>query len=204
MRSRVILERPSGETLAIDSWVSGNFERTSRISDHPIEQGALISDHAQADPLVITLSLQQSEAPLAEEGLEGPFGAERIQEAIRFFEAAWRGSEPLTVTIPRVGQFDDLLIARVPNELNVRQATTIELVLRQIEIASAIIVSVPIEAIAPPSRAGQQAAEDRGKQPTDDVPEDPETPGEATGVPDSAILQLKRQATELAGRVFGG
>ena len=169
MTEYVTIIRPSGEVLQIDALITGNFEGSANITDHPIEDGSRISDHSDPEPLRITAEIRQSETPL--EIVTGPFGAARIRETMRFFEEAGRGGESLTLIVPRIGEFDDLLLASWPNEITVRKDSTFQLVFQQIEQAVVTLVTVPVEAIRATSRAGQQEEEDLGRQATEPTEE---------------------------------
>lgn len=167
MSRRITVIRGTGETLTFDGWISGSLGGASTITDHPVEDGSTISDHSQHDPRSVTLQVSQSESPIDDDG--GPFGEARVQAAIEFLEAIGRSGEPVDVEIPRVGLLTDYVLARWPAEIDVRKSAAFEVVFREIEIAGVEIVQVPIEAIAPPARAGHQPEEDLGNQPTDEV-----------------------------------
>lgn len=165
---KVTLERPGGERLTFDAWLSGSVDGAAIVSDHPIEDGAMVADHVQAEPLQITLTLAMSERPLGDDG--GPYGEERVTAALRFLDEAGRAGDPLIAVIPRVGTLSDMVLARWPANFDNRRAIDLEIVLRQIEFAAVEFVRVPVEAISPPARAGHQEEVDMGKQATEDRP----------------------------------
>lgn len=169
MARRLTLQTDDGETLAADGWITGVVDGEATVTDHPVEDGSTISDHVQAQPVQITLEIRQTETPL--EGADGPTGEERVQQALRFLEDARQAGELLTVDLPRVGVYENMVVASRSMEIDQRKEGRFEVVLRQIEIAEVSIVSVPIEAVEPPSRAGQQDEEDLGRQSTDEQEE---------------------------------
>jgi len=170
-QQKVQLETVDGEVFRFDAWITGNFGGQSNVTDHPIEDGSTISDHSQAEPLLITLDVRQTETPLLDpdDGLEGE---ERITEAMAFVDRVGRSGEPLTVTIPRIGVYNNMVLTAWPNEIDRRRSTAFEIALKQIEIAQTAIVDVPIEFVAPPARAGQQEEADLGRQSTEEIEED--------------------------------
>ena len=170
MAERVHLERPDGAGWTFDAWFEGVFGGSSTITEHPIEDGATISDHSQYEPLQITMDLGVTETP--GEALDLPVGQERIDRAREFLQAAGRAGDPLTVTIPRMGVFEQMVLESWPNTIDSRKSSRFEVVIKQIEIAEAQIVRVPGEAIEPASRSGQQEEEALGTQSAEAVDED--------------------------------
>ena len=168
---KVQLETPDGDAFQFDAWITGNFGGQAIVTDHPIEDGSRISDHSQIEPLQITLDVRQTETPLDDPD-DLWFGEARITEAMDFLRRAGRAGDPLTVTIPRVGVFENMVLSAWPNEIDRRRSSAFEVTLRQIEIAATAIVDVPIEVIDPPARAGQQDEEDLGRQSTEEIDED--------------------------------
>ena len=168
---KVQLETPDGDAFQFDAWISGNFGGQTVVTDHPIEDGSTISDHSQIEPLQITLDVRQTETPLdiPDDGFEGE---ERITEAMDFLRRVGRAGDPLTATIPRIGVFENMILAAWPNEIDRRRSSAFEVTLRQIEIAVTAIVGVPIEFVADDSRSGQQEEEDLGRQSTEEIEED--------------------------------
>lgn len=201
MARRIEIERPDGQILRFDAWITGNFDGKATVSDHPIEDGSRIADHSQAEPLQISLEVGVTETPLVDDG--GPVGEERITEAMRFLDEAGRAGEPLTVTIPRAGVYDQMVLTGWPNTFDRQKSSTFEVMLKQIEIAETVIVRVPIEAIDPPSRAGQQEEVDLGEQPTEEVEEE-ETGGAARSFTDglSGLIPDENSESGLT-QIFG-
>jgi len=169
MRSRVTIIRESGDTISFDSWVEGTFDGSATLTKHPIEDGSKTSDHSQADPKRVTLSVKQSEAPLHADN--GPFGIARIQETFRILEEIGRSGEQITVDIPRAGSFDNMALARWPGTMRAGNSTEFEIVVERIDVAQTFFVNVPIEAIAPPARAGHQEEVDQGTQAAEETEE---------------------------------
>lgn len=164
---KVQLETPDGERLRFDAWITGNFDGAAIVTDHPIEGGSTISDHSQIEPLQIVLDVRQTETPLDEPD-DLWFGEARITAAMDFLRDVGRSGAPLTVTIPRIGVFENMVLSAWPNTIDQSRATAFELTLRQIEIAETAIVDVPIEVVEPEARAGQQEEEDLGRQATEE------------------------------------
>lgn len=190
--ARVILTRPDGSDLEFDGWIGGTFSGSAVVTDHPIEDGSSVADHSQAEPRRITLQMKQTETPIEGAGVEGPYGPERVREAMRFLDAAGESGDPLDVSIPRIGLFELMVLESWPAEISVERAADFEIVLKQIEIAEALVVDVPVEAIAPASRAGQQPEADTGKQATEEKPVDRVQGDGESDVPPSILLDQGR------------
>ena len=185
MTQTVIIRRSTGERVEFDLWNAAEIDGAAQITEHPIEDGAKASDHAQADPRRYTLSVSVSETPLGD--VPGARGEERVTEAIRFLDEIGRSGEGVQVEIPRVAVLEDLRLARWPGTMGVARSIAFELVVQEIEIAEVSFVAVPIEAIAPRARAGNQPEEDLGTQTTDEI-----TPEEVNerSTPPSVLTQL--------------
>ena len=162
-QQKVQLETVDGDAFRFDAWITGSFGGQANVTDHPIEDGSMISDHSQAEPRVITLDVRQTETPLIDpdDGLEE---GERITEAMAFLDRIGRAGTRLTVTIPRIGVFRDMVLQAWPNDITNSRSASFEIALKQIEVAQTQIVTVPVEVITPPARAGQQEEADLGRQ----------------------------------------
>lgn len=169
MGRRVQIETPDGETLTFDAWIAGSIAGDATVVDHPIEDGSSVSDHSQADPISFTLEVRQTENPIRD---TETVGEERVLEAFEFLEEARQEGAPLTVTLPRVGVYENMVVASRPMEIDQRREGRFEVTLKQIEIATVTLVDVPIEAVEPSARAGQQEEEDLGRQSTEEEDEE--------------------------------
>jgi hypothetical protein len=160
-----------------------------RVTEHPIEQGANVSDHAQARPRVVTVSVVVSETPIQQPRLRaltlgGPSleGAQnRVLEFFEFIRSIAEAGEFIDVTTPKFGTISRCVIVRAPLEVsNVNEGRwTIEF--RQLRLAERQTVQIPPLAPAPPAQDGAPDEQDVGTQPT----ENPESAEEAE---DASIL----------------
>lgn len=192
MTTRVIFTRPSGEAFEFDAWLTGNIDGGATITEHPIEDGSIVGDHAQALPKTITLSLRHTETPIDGAGMAGVYGPDRVRDAFRFLEEAGTNGEPLEVEIPRIGVYETMVLQAWPAVITAALAVDFEVTLKQITIAHAITVEVPVEAIAPTSRAGQQESVDVGKQATDEKDMDEVVGDNPADVPPSLMTRGAR------------
>jgi hypothetical protein len=132
--------REDGETLTFDATPRLVFSPSVSVTDHPIEDGSVISDHAQAQPLLITISGLVSESPLAV-GTTTSGGLARVQAAIEFLRAC--EGVLVSVVSDRLGTFENCLITRYPHEVTPKRSLTFDVELKQVRIAEAGLVEIP-------------------------------------------------------------
>ncbi len=150
----VTLFKPDGSSLTLDLTLREDYRPEVLVTDHPIEDGAVASDHAQRMPLLVTLEGNVTESPYAlrvtsaRSALSGsPSGATdnlsgpaRIQAAIDWLRSAER--ERLTLVSLRFGAFRDLMLMRWPHSVDLLLRLPLVLELKQLRVATSQAVAL--------------------------------------------------------------
>lgn len=168
--SVTLIRRRDGLSFTFDNALTELYEPTTVVTMHPVEDGVDISDHAQAQPLVISVQVLQTETPFARVG--GLSGVERLQaalDALRSMEG-----ELLDLVTTKFGTFTRVLLVSYPHEVSARRQVPITLRLQQVRIATAQVVIIPPEAPVVSAQVGFPDEQDAGVQATDDPADEPE------------------------------
>lgn len=159
----VTLTRPNGDTLTFDASPRQSWQPSVAITDHPIEDGSTVSDHAQIQPRRLAITGVVSETPLGEDG--GPL---RVEDAVRFLNEAGEGGELLTVET-RLGSSTNWLLESWPHDVTVLRGLVFELSLKQVSIATAETITLPREVPRPRYSDTAPPETDVGTQPTQEA-----------------------------------
>lgn len=161
--------RPDGSTLTLDATIEEIYDPNIRVTDHPLEDGGTVSDHAQILPKTLQLQGLMTESP--QQNLGGPFGIQRILGARNFLQAA--AGELLSVVTSRFGTLTNMMMTRYPHRINVKKNMPITLAFKEIRIATAALVIIPPEQPVDSESVGAPDGQDVGVQPTGDTAQDP-------------------------------
>ena len=158
-------------SFTFDAVTEYGWDEQVQITEHPLETGANVSDHARRQPTVITWSAVVTETPRADR-LKGIPGARRDQ-ALTFLASCV--GELLTLDCADYGAFAGYMLAGWPHVLNVEKKAVFMLTFRQVNTASAGSVVIPVDApassavssaFASASSAGEQATTSTDVNPT--------------------------------------
>ena len=94
-----IVREDGRTTLTFDAVISYALTGTVSVTDHPVETGSTVSDHAQRQPKQLAITGIVSETPYASVASSG--GADRTAQALAFLDAA--AGELLTVVTAAFG-----------------------------------------------------------------------------------------------------
>lgn len=138
--ARYRLTRADGRSLTFDGVASISFSTSNRVTDHPVENGATISDHIQPLPDEVTVVGLVSESPLSWQSARG--GEAHVAAAIRFLQESRR--ELLTLSGPRIGTLSNLALTRFPYEVTAMRGLSLQVGLRRVTVAEAgsVVISV--------------------------------------------------------------
>lgn len=153
------LIRPDGQSLTFDATPVIGFQKTNTITDHPIEDGSLVSDHVQKQPDQVSLTGIVSDSPL---GATGDF---RVQDALRFLNEAGLRGELLELE-SRFGLTGNWILESWPYDITQLQALTFAVTLRQVRIATTELIMLPREVPRPVVADSAPPEADLGAQPT--------------------------------------
>lgn len=168
----VTIIRDNGDSLTFDGWEDGSRSGKATLTEHPIEDGSSVVDHSQRENTMLSLTVKQSEFPINQTD-SNTYGEARVLEALNFLEEIGSTGEPVTIEIPRLGVYEGYVLQSWPTNILPTREGSFSLKFRQIVIAGVEIVEVvPVDAVAPGSRAGQQPSEDVGDQPTEEQEDD--------------------------------
>ncbi len=156
------LIRPDGQTLTFDATPVIGFQKSNTITDHPIEDGSVVSDHVQRQPDQVSLTGVVSETPL------GAASPDRVQEALRFLNEAGELGELLEME-SRFGLTGNWILESWPYDITQLRALAFEISLRQVRIATTELVMLPREVPRPVVADSAPPEVDTGAQPTKPV-----------------------------------
>jgi len=167
-----IIRADGSTTLSFDGVITYSLARSVTTTDHPIEDGSTITDHAQRQPAILGVRAVVTETPWVHVSSSG--GAARVSAALDFLDAA--AAERLTVVTDRYGTLENMLLTRYPSTEEGAGKLEWDLEFREIKIATAGLVEVPpdVPAADTSAGAGLPDAQDVGEQPTTSTETDPE------------------------------
>lgn len=163
------------QALTVDASVSERHSTRVKVTDHPVEQGANVSDHATVQPDALQIEGQFVDYPLADAGrgefdyanalrpIEGDGRAEQLYETLKALET--------TVTLLEVhtggGTYPNMLLENLQRvrDKTIRGAVKFTGELRAMRIVSSAVV--PIKKSTTPSGQGKATGgKQTGNQPT--------------------------------------
>src|SRR5690606_9380320 len=156
------LIRPDGQSLTFDATPVIGFQKSNTITDHPIEDGSVVSDHVQKQPDQVSLTGIVSETPL------GAASPDRVQEALRFLNEAGERGELLEME-SRFGLTGNWILESWPFDITQLRALAFEVSLRQVRIATIELVMLPREVSRPVVADSASPEVDTGAQSTKPV-----------------------------------
>lgn len=178
----VLRRQSDGSVWEADAVIAVNVSQDWQITDHPVEDGVVVTDHVQVQPNTITLSCVVSENP-TQDGASTLGGPVRLQERMRWLRESADGAELLDVVTRRMGTFRNYLIQGVPYALDRVSRLGFDLVLREVRIATATTVLITVDEVASDVATGAPDEVDTGEQATTDTGTD-----EAAEESDQSVL----------------
>ena len=168
MRTTTI-EAEDGTTLALDVTLAISRSRSAAVTQHPVEQGAAVADHAQVQSDVVTLSVVVSKTPFESTSSTG--GDERLREVVALLQA--NIGKPCTVvdsTIPE-GRVENVVLTRAPESYSVVKRLGLDLEFVEVRFASVSSVEIPPRAPAQGAQGSAPDGVESGEQPTEEATE---------------------------------
>lgn len=155
--------RQDGEgTWTFDACPIEDYSTEIDVTEHPIEDGSKVSDHAEEQPLEIEVEGYVSESPFSDD-----FKADvdnRVNEALSFFRGL--SGKLLTITSQKLGSFSDCMLTGYPHQVNVSEGIVIRASFVQVIIAESERVELPPERPKPERASSVSDEQDVGSQPT--------------------------------------
>lgn len=147
------------DVQAFDNLLNFTPVNVTRITDHPVEFGADVSDNAQVLPVELIFSAQVTGTPTIPVNLG-------IELATAWFER--NNGKQLTITAP-AGVFTGFIMSRWSYDEAPGQRV-FSVTAREVRIAAAISVPIPPRLPAPDAANGLESAANAGVQPPVVVP----------------------------------
>jgi hypothetical protein len=162
--------------IAFDATVSERHQSKLTVTEHPVETGANVTDHAKKEPDVIDLQGIISDHPILLNVIEdrkpsvlGTSPKERAKSALREFQRLQDIAALLTVTTES-RTYEDMMITSisVPKDSARRHILDISLTMRQFRRASVETVEAP-EPVEPVHKAKRKQGRKQKKTPKKEV-----------------------------------
>jgi len=167
--SRVTIIRQSDRrALTLDNVSLESYEPTIEVTNHPVEDGVDISDHAQPKPTRFSIRMVQTESPFANVSATG--GVQRILDALAFLRSI--EGKLVNVVTTRTGTVTNCLLTGYPYEITARRALPAVLRFQQVKIAAVESVIIPPLQPVPSAQVGFPDEQDAGQQATDRTADD--------------------------------
>lgn len=167
--SVTLIRARDGTAFTFDIATEEFYEPSITVTQHPVEAGVDISDHAQTQPLPFTIRVEQTESPFARVG--GVSGPDRLIAALDFLRAA--EGELLDVVTTKFGTLTNCLLLAYPHQVGVRLNLPIALRFQQVRVATSQAVLIPPEVPVVTEQVGFPDEQDVGVQATNDTNRQP-------------------------------
>lgn len=171
------------QVLKFDAVVREGHSGTTDYTQHPLEDGSVISDHAINQPERLELAVQVSNYPIvvaasfnAEGFVENGDPTRRAEEAYQEFVRLRTNAVVLTVDTTLRGTLENMVITDVPADRDPQTREVLACVIRMQNIRTA---EVEVEAATDPVDPANKAGRDIGKQGKTTPPAEVENSGSA-------------------------
>lgn len=157
--TKVVFRIPTGtgttDVVEVDAVVSEQHTLSNKITDHPVEQGANVSDHSRPDPRRVTLQCVHTNTPLS-----GADGSDRAREMWLRFVRLHESPQLIAVDTIR-DTYTSMAVESVSTTVDVKsaQAFVFTVVLKQIRVVQNKFVQ-----IKPTKDTRGQGNKKKGKQ----------------------------------------
>lgn len=136
-----LVSRVNGQQLRFDSSVE-QWDAAVLVTDHPVEDGGSVSDHAQRQPLLVTLTGTITETPMAPVAVPDA-GPQRVDKAKGFlFDHL---GELVDLVSDRFGVVAYMAIQHMAFPVDNVRRLEVTLQLKQVRRAEAAVVVLPVE-----------------------------------------------------------
>lgn len=132
-----LLRLDDASILRFDVVSEISLSPTVRVTEHPIEDGSAVVDHAQLQPMTGTLKAVISESPYS----GSPIGVRRVQEALDWLDDS---VGRFIRIVNRVRTIDNVLLTRWPTKITKIRNLPLSISFKQVTIASATSVTIEV------------------------------------------------------------
>lgn len=161
--SRIIEQETGLELLQFDANFDENHEYSKRITTHPVEDGAPISDHIISEQTAVDLLISFVDDPIN----EVVTGFDRARRKFRELKSIFDAEETFQL-VTGLEVYDNVAIERisVPRTNRTGYAVEARVSFKQLSIANQILVTVPPEILSAAQQRKGQGVTDAGQQGT--------------------------------------
>ena len=157
--------RADGTEFKPDATLSESWDHRIQVTEHPVEDGRTVSDHAQVLPLGLTARVIITESPFS--NVSTFAGPDHVLQARDFFESV--EGQIVSVVTTRYGRLENMVLLGWPNDVTVLRNMAVTLTFRQIEIAEVGFIAIPPRRPAPAAETGATTEQDLGNLPTEEL-----------------------------------
>lgn len=147
------------DVLTFDAILSARVSPVIDVTEHPVEDGQDVADHAQVRSLPMTITGIITATPLSIKPAVAP-----LEAAKSWFER--NQGRLLTVIIPGAGIFSNCLLTRWGYVVDGLQRLVFDVGLKQVRLATPVSVLIAPRLPAPQVQVGAASAQDVGGQST--------------------------------------
>jgi len=155
-----------GTELLFDGVTEYGVDRSVTVTEHTVESGANISDHARSNPTKLTATVRVTASPWGGGGAGSLIvGGQRLDAATGWLDAHAR--QRVTIVSARFGTMASMILTRWPTKATVMEHLDFQLEAVQVVEATAGLVDIPADAPATEEAAASLPDEvDVGEQAT--------------------------------------
>lgn len=180
----VLVRQSDGATWSPDVVVQVTPTYAWTVTDHPVEQGVVVSDHVQRQPTSVVISCVITENPTRVGSHTG--GPVHLQRLVQWLHDTANSDDPrVDIVTRRMGTWTGYVITGLPYTMDRVARLAFDLTLREIRVATSTTVEITVEQVATDSAVGAPDEVDAGEQATTSTDED-----EAAAAADQSVLAL--------------
>lgn len=163
-----------GSRLVFDGDGVEEFSPSVTVTEHPVEQGVSVTDHARIDAMAFRVDAWLTETPFG----RGAAGPQRIADARAWLMAS--AGQPLRVETSRGGAYEGYILTGWGHSFTPDLGLTFRLTFRQLRVAESQTVRIPPRKPVPRAVTGSSSETDAGKK-TLETPAAPDKSGAIIG-----------------------
>jgi hypothetical protein len=188
--SFTIRRQEDAEVITLDATMSESYSPSISTTEHPVERGSDITDHARANPLTFSIRALVTETPFA--NMEGSAGYQRIDDVLSFLRAS--EGKLVDIVSTRIGTIENCLITGYPHDVSIARNLPFNISFKQVRIDNSQTVIIAPRQAATAVNPMVTDEIDAGLQPTK---EDTSKKAEEAG--STAYTLIKAGARRLRG-----
>lgn len=166
----VLVRQDDGATWSPDVVVAVNVSESWQVTDHPVEDGVVVSDHVQQQPATIVLSCVLTENPTRVGSRTG--GRAHLQDGIAWLRDTAAAGQLVDVVTSRMGTFTGYVVQGIPYTIDRVARLAFDLTLRQVRVATSTTVQITVDDTAADTATGAPDEVDAGEQATTSTADD--------------------------------